>query len=319
MLGVAGVSDKIVMLQRDSRTGRLEHGAKSHASRPVSAWRRPGLPVTTFALAFVLLVFLTLLVTGGNVAFEHSFIYFPSRDLVATPRKWQLPYEEVRFGEDGRLHGWFIQGSNPVTFLWLHGNAGNISHRLEWLHTLYSRLGVNVLLFDYQGYGLSAGRPSEENSYEDARQALAYLRSRTDVDPERIVYYGKSLGAAVAVQLATEARPYRLVINAAFTSIADMARLHYPFLPIGPLIRTRYASIDKIEHVTAPVLVVHGAADEIVPLAHARRLYEAASDPKRLLVIDGAGHNDLLPTGGLRYLDALNEFCALEEGSWPRP
>jgi uncharacterized protein len=252
------------------------------------------------------------------VPFEDRFIYFPSRELLATPRKWQIPFEEVWFGPEAGLHGWYVPGPSPVTFLWFHGNAGNISHRMEWLQQLRSRLGVNVFIFDYQGYGLSRGYPSEENTYRDARAALDYLRTRGDVEVDRIVYYGKSLGGAVAVQLASEEPPYRLVLNAPFASILDMARVHYPFLPLGPLLRTRYASIDKIGEVRAPVLIVHGEADEIVPLAQARQLYEAAPQPKRLLVVEGAGHNDLLPKGGLRYLDVLGEFCLSEDIVWPR-
>jgi fermentation-respiration switch protein FrsA (DUF1100 family) len=272
------------------------------------------------SLVAITAALLLAILAGGfdSVRFEDRFIYFPSRELLATPRKWQLPFEEVWFGPEAGLHGWFVPGSSPVTFLWLHGNAGNISHRLEWLQRLHSRLGVNVFIFDYQGYGQSRGYPSEENTYRDARAALHYLRMRGDVEVDRIVYFGKSLGGAVAVQLASEEPPYRLVLNAPFASILDMARLHYPFLPLGPILRTRYASINKIGEVRAPVLIVHGEADEIVPLAQARRLYDAASEPKRLLVVEGAGHNDLLPIGGLRYLDVLGEFCLSEDIVWPR-
>jgi hypothetical protein len=237
-------------------------------------------------------------------------IFFPTRTLVATPATVGLPFEEARFGTDGRLHGWFVPGTGAsgITLLWFHGNAGNISHRVELMRRLRDGLGANVFIFDYQGYGLSGGRPTEAATKEDAREAVAYLHARADIDAERIVYFGKSIGAAVAVELATEAPPHRLIAQSAFTSIRDMARLHYPLLPIGPFLRTRYATLEQIGRVRAPVLIVHGDRDDIAPLEHAQRLYDAAGEPKRLAVIERAGHNDLIEVGGWLYLDLLREF-----------
>jgi fermentation-respiration switch protein FrsA (DUF1100 family) len=265
------------------------------------------LGVTGLALAGLLGV---ILLGELQMPFEDRFVFFPTRELVATPAAVGLEYEDVRFGPDGRLHGWFVPGTGRTTLLWLHGNAGNISYRVELLRRIRDGLGVSVFIFDYQGYGRSEGRPSERATYQDARAALAYLRSRPDVDERRIVYYGKSLGAAVATELAVEEPPHRLVVQSAFTSILDMARLHYPFLPLGGLLRTRYPTIQRIAQVRAPVLVVHGERDDVVPLAQARQLYEAAGEPKRLLVVEGAGHNDVATVGGQRYLDALRELIA---------
>jgi uncharacterized protein len=245
---------------------------------------------------------------------EHSFIYFPARQLVGQPADLGLPFESVRFGPLGRLHGWFIPGPGPLSLIWLHGNAGNIAHRLPWVKELRNRLGLNVFIFDYRGYGLSDGSPSEENTYQDARDALAYLRSRSDVEPERIVYFGKSLGGAIALQLATEEAPYRLVLQSTFTSLLDLARLHYPFIPIG-LLRSRYASIEKIGSLEVPLLIVHGSDDEIVPLEQARRLYAAANEPKRLFVLEGARHNTILDEGGAPYYAALRAFLTDPPGT----
>ncbi len=245
-----------------------------------------------------------------QMPFEDRFVFFPTRELVATPAAVGLQFEDVRFGPDGRLHGWFVPGTGPTTLLWLHGNAGNISHRVELLRRIRDGLGVSVFIFDYQGYGRSEGRPSERATYQDARAALAYLRSRPDVDERRIIYYGKSLGAAIAIELALEEPPHRLIVQSAFTSILDMARLHYPFLPLGGLLRTRYPSLERIAQVRAPVLVVHGDRDQVVPLAQARQLYEAAAEPKRFLVVEGAGHNDVATVGGQRYLEALRDLIA---------
>jgi fermentation-respiration switch protein FrsA (DUF1100 family) len=265
-------------------------------------------------LALLALLLLAAARDGGPaLLFEHQFIYFPSREVVGTPADLGLPFEEARFGPGGQLHGWFIPGSSPVTFLWFHGNAGNVSHRLDWLRELRSRLGVSLFIFDYQGYGLSGGQPSEESTYGDARAALAYLRSRPDVDAERIVYFGKSLGGAVAIQLATEQPPYRVIAQSTFTSLLDIGRLHYPFLPVSAILRTRYASIEKIDQVKAPLLVVHGADDDVVPLAQAQHIFEAAVEPKRLFVVEAAGHNDVIPLGGEPYFQLLREFCGLDE------
>ena len=250
------------------------------------------------------------------MSLDRQFVYFPDSTLLGTPRDVGLDYEEARFGEDGRLHGWFVPGTgaNELTLLWLHGNAGNISHRVDWVRLLRSRLGLNIFIFDYAGYGLSRGLPSETQTEQDARDAVAYLRSRQDVDPARIVYFGKSLGGAVAVQLAVEQPPYRLVTNSTFTSLLDLARVHYPCAPVSLLIRARYPTLERIDQVRAPILIAHGTADEIVPANHARRLYDAAAEPKQLLLVEGAGHNDLLPLGGEPYFATLRQFLAPRAG-----
>ncbi len=176
---------------------------------------------------------------------ERRFIYFPDRDLMADPADVGLAFEEVLFAaRDGvQLHGWFVPGDSEVTWLWFHGNAGNISHRLDNLRRLRDELGVGVFLFDYRGYGRSRGTPSEEGTYLDAEAALAYLRSRDGVDVDRIVYFGRSVGAAVAVELATRHPAYAVILESPFESIQDMARRTYPFLPVGRFLRTRYDSM----------------------------------------------------------------------------
>ncbi len=248
-----------------------------------------------------------------TMPFEDRFIFFPSRQLVATPADAGLAFEDVRIGRNGRLHGWFVPGAGPTTLLWFHGNAGNISHRVQMMAPLRDALAASIFIFDYSGYGLSAGQPSEQATYEDARAALDYLRSRKDVRADRIVYFGKSLGAAVAVALAVEEVPYRLVVQSAFTSIRDLAAHHYPFLPLRGLLTTRFDTEERIRHVRAQVLIVHGERDDIVPVEHAHRLFDAAPEPKRLLIVQGASHNDVLEAGGQRYLDALREFIAADD------
>ena len=241
---------------------------------------------------------------------EHHFIYFPLRELESDPSDLGLPFDEVYFvTQDGvRLHGWFVPGEKDLVWLWCHGNAGNISHRLENLALLHQELGISIFLFDYRGYGRSEGRPSEKGTYLDAEAALAYLHSRGDVNKDRIIYFGRSLGAAVAVEMATRQAPAALILESPFPSVPYMARRLYPFLPVWPLLRTRYDSLSNIGEVQAPLLVLHGGSDDIVPIEAGRKLFEAAREPKEFYVISGAGHNDTYLVGGQDYFDEMRRF-----------
>ncbi|MFQ5860448.1 MAG: alpha/beta hydrolase [Dehalococcoidia bacterium] len=241
---------------------------------------------------------------------ERYFIYFPEGDVKANPSQFGLAYEEVTFvASDGvELHGWFVPGQGSETLLWFHGNAGNIGNRLENLKLLHGELGVNVFLFDYRGYGRSHGRPSEQGTYLDAEAALTYLGSRGDVSLERVIYFGRSLGAAVAVEMGIRHPPRALILESAFPSVPYMARRAYPFFPVWPFLRTRYDSQAKIAKVNAPVLMLHGDQDDIIPIEAGRRLFDAAKEPKEFYTIRGAGHNDTYLVGGQAYFDALRRF-----------
>jgi fermentation-respiration switch protein FrsA (DUF1100 family) len=210
-----------------------------------------------------------------------------------------------------RLHGWHLPGATdrPLV-LFCHGNAGNISHRLASLRLLQD-LGLAVFIFDYRGYGQSEGTPSEEGTYADARGALAWLQQR-GWGREQLIYFGESLGAAVALQLAVEQPPAGLVLEAPFTSIAAMGRHHNPLLYflLGWLLDARYDNLAKIGRIRSPLLIIQGEADTIVPPAMSRRLYEAAGGPKILRLIPGADHNDLLFVGGKASREAWREFLA---------
>ncbi len=166
-----------------------------------------------------------------------------------------------------------------------------------------------MLLFDYRGYGRSSGRPSEEGTYRDARAARAALLGRAGVDPRRVLYLGESLGAAVALALALEAPPAGLVLQSAFTGIRDMARLHYPFVPRS-LVPDAYPTLRRIGDLRAPLLVVHGDRDSIVPLMYGEELFTAAPEPKRLRVLPGVGHNDLITLAGEAWAGAIASWAA---------
>ena len=256
------------------------------------------------------LVVLVVASVGGAVMLEDRFIFFPDNEFHGSPADVGLEYRDITFTtSDGhRLHGWFIPGPRRVTMLWFHGNGGNISHRVDNIAMIHHRLGANVFIFDYRGYGQSPGKPSERGTCEDAQAALSYLRGMPEVAGHRIVLFGRSLGGAVAVDLAASEQVEGVILESTFTSIRSMARRAYPFLPLGPFLRTRYDSLAKIGRLSSPVLFVHSEDDEIVPYEEGVRLHEAAPEPKRFHSISGAGHNETYTSGGEAYWQALDDF-----------
>ena len=242
---------------------------------------------------------------------DQLFVYHPHPWI---ERDWArvsgLPLEEVWFqAEDGtKLFGWYVEASPAApVLLWCHGNAGNVIHRLENLAELY-RLGLSVFIFDYRGYGRSAGKPSEEGLYQDALAAHAYLTNRRGVRPERLILFGRSLGAAVAGTVAGERPAAGLILESPFPSIAAMARAHYAGLPMHWLLSGRFPLNERLQRVSMPVLVIHGDRDDIVPIALGREVFDAAREPKSFYVIEGADHNDSYLVGGRAYFQRLKQF-----------
>ena len=267
--------------------------------------------------AILLVVVAVLAASVGLLwAFQRHLIYLPSPGPVP-PAASVLPgAEDVSFQTaDGlRLRGWFVPpvgGARPPgpAVLVCNGNGGDRSMRAA-LAAALSRLGLAVLLFDYRGYGGNPGSPTEAGLAADARAALGYLAGRPEVDPERVVYFGESLGAAVALRLATERPPAALVLRSPFASLAEVGQRHYPVLPVSLLLRDRYDSAALAGRLSAPLLVVAGGRDRIVPASHSRRLFAAAPQPKRLVVLQGADHNDLDLLAGPRLVEELRSFLA---------
>ncbi|MBI4424804.1 MAG: alpha/beta hydrolase [Elusimicrobia bacterium] len=241
--------------------------------------------------------------------FERAQLFIPSREMAAHPGSFGLAYETVRLtAADGvALHGWLVPGERhaPVVLL-LHGNGGNISHRAQKA-ALLRGLGYSVFLLDYRGYGRSEGRPSEQGTYRDAMAAFRYLREVLGVHPNRLVYYGESLGCGVAVDLALRRPPAALILESPFTSVVDMGRLVFPMLPVRWLVFHRYDNLAKIPEVAAPLLVLHSPDDEIVPFEMGRRVYEAAREPKAFAPLRGS-HNDGYLEAGARYAEEVERF-----------
>ena len=258
------------------------------------------------AMAAVAILLLAVIWAGQRRAMYFPFGGTPSLAAADLPRA-----ESVTLAtEDGlSLGAWFVPAAAPPRFtaIVFNGNAGNRAHRAELAEAL-RRHGIAVLLMDYRGFGGNVGAPSEEGLARDARAARAYLLTRPDVDPDRLVYFGESLGTAVATRLAAEHAPAALILRSPFASMTDVGRLHYPFLPVGLLLRDRYDTVERITQVGCPVLVIAGDRDAIIPLAHSRRLFEAAPEPKQLVVIAGAGHNDVALLAGREMIDAIVRF-----------
>ena len=249
-----------------------------------------------WARRLLLLLVVLGLLYAGLVFGERLFIYFPTKELSATPADAGLEFVDATVETDDgvNLHGWWVPGRNDeVTLLWFHGNAGNLGDRVGLLELLHDELGIGIFAVDYRGYGRSEGKPSETGLYADAQAALDAAQNYAGASSEEIVIFGQSLGAAVAVELATSQPVRGVVLEAAFTSIRDMARHHYSFLPVGPLLRTSFDSESRIATIDAPLLMVHGQNDEIVPLDMGRRLFAAAEEPKEFSKVEGAGHNDV--------------------------
>ncbi len=269
---------------------------------------------TEFLKIIAGVVVLFAAVFGLVRVFEDRIVYHPVRypggDWDAAPRAYSR--EEVEFeAEDGvRLHAWYAEAhENPsgVVLLFFHGNAGNITHRHDNIELL-AEAGADVFIVSYRGYGRSEGRPSEAGLYRDAEAAYRELTEHRGVPPERIIVFGRSLGSAVAADLSARREVAGVILEAPFISAAEMAREMLPVLPVQRVIRSRFKSIRKVEQIEAPLLIIHGENDTVVPFAHGERLYEAASEPKEFYPIPGAGHNDTYQVAGEEYFVRLRSF-----------
>jgi fermentation-respiration switch protein FrsA (DUF1100 family) len=275
-----------------------------------------------------IMLLLCVCLAGYVMLFEDSFIYFPAKYPAGV---WERGKPQAREGRivahmedvqltaaDGvRLHGWYCTpqvGRDGAlasvetnrTLLFLHGNAGNISHRYEIVED-FVQLPVNVLIIDYRGYGKSEGRPSEEGLYADARAAWDYLTTVRGIPASQIIIFGESLGGAVAIDLASKTQACGLVVQSSFTSIADMAAEVLPFVPTF-ILRTKMDSLSKIKHVSCPKLFIHSQADEIIPYKLGRRLFDEAREPKQFYEVKAASHNLMYEIGGAAYYEALRVF-----------
>jgi len=272
----------------------LPSRASARSTLLAAAWR-----VFRFAAVAYLIILLVL------AFFENSFVY--PVPLSAADGSPPYGFEDMHFKSPGgpELHGWFAEAENPrAVILYCHGNAEHVGHNAELLRSLRDELQVSVLIFDYRGYGRSAGRPSEAGVLADARAARRWLAEKAGVREEQIVLMGRSLGGGVAVDLATDGAR-GLILENTFTSLPDVAATSFPWLPLRWIMRNRFNSIDKIGQYQGPLLVSHGTADRVVPYRLGERLFRAANEPKEFFPIPGGRHNQPQPPD---YYQALDEF-----------
>ncbi len=244
--------------------------------------------------------------------FQNRQVFYPSRypNGVWDPAIYGLPYEDAWFSsEDGvKLHGWWVEHPEAAaTVVFCHGNTGSIGDRIG-LYLELRRLGVNLLAFDYRGYGRSDGQPSEKGLFADVRAACDHVVGERGVGLERIVLFGHSLGGAVAIDGALHRPVAGLVVQSSFTRLRDMARCVFPQIPVHLIATNEFRSIDKVAHLAMPKLFIHGTEDGTVPFEFGERLYAAACEPKQWYPVPSAGHNDVDRWGGRRYLRTLAEF-----------
>jgi fermentation-respiration switch protein FrsA (DUF1100 family) len=242
------------------------------------------------AAAYGLLVAVVYLMQGRMLYLANV----PGRELTASPADLDVEYEDVfiETADGVRLHGWFIPGSSARVLLFFHGNAGNISHRLDSIRQFLG-LGLSVFIIDYRGYGQSGGKTTEKGIYRDANAAWRYLREERSVEAADIIIFGRSMGASAAAKLATKQQPLATIVESSFTSIPDIAQEIY----------------DYVRDVRSPVLVIHGRDDEIVPFHHGEAIFEAANEPRTQLVLRG-GHNDAYIRDEVNYIKGLRAFLS---------
>ncbi len=264
---------------------------------------------------------LTLLIAAASVyvllalmlfLFQDRMVFLsnlPGRALTATPQNAGFDYEDVTLEtSDGlKLHGWYVPAAQARgVVLFLHGNAGNISHRLDSI-AVFRELGLDTLIIDYRGYGRSEGKPSERGTYLDAEAAWHYLVDTRGVAANRIIFFGRSLGGAVVAWLATQYRPAAVIIESSFSSALDMARKLYPIMPVRLITRLEYPVSEYVSRLRCALLVIHSRDDEIIPFTMAEAIYDSAAEPKSLLEIWGDHNNGFLLSRD-RYLSGLDEF-----------
>lgn len=262
--------------------------------------------VLAFAVSVYLILLLMLYLLQGRMVYLANL---PGRTLTATPADIGLEHEDVSLVtvDNEELHGWYIPATNPGgVVLFFHGNAGNISHRLESIE-IFNELNLDVLIIDYRGYGQSTGKATEQGTYLDAQAAWDYLVDKRGVAPGDMVIFGRSLGGAVASWLAARTTPGAVILESCFTSGVDMAARLYPFLPARLITRLKYPVKDYVKQLSSPLLVVHSQQDEIIPFDMGQSIFTAAPEPKKIMELSG-DHNGGFLLNRERYQAAIGKF-----------
>jgi uncharacterized protein len=245
---------------------------------------------------------------------QTSFIFFPHSLIRSTPQDYNLAYQDIwlNIGQE-KIHGWWIPASKPSApvMLYFHGNGSN-NGDLTHIAAFFNQLGLSVLLIDYRGYGRSSPTfPNETRVYEDAETAWNYLIKNRQIKPQNIFVYGHSLGGAIAIELASKHPEMAgLITEGTFTSIEDIASMNHFFriLPLNLILTQHFNSFSKIKSLKTPILILHGEQDKVIPYSMAKQLFAIAPEPKQLVIIPQAGHDNLLQVGGQQYFWHLLQF-----------
>lgn len=253
---------------------------------------------------------LYLLIVGLAYFNQHSLVYHPDRQIVQTPDEIGLNYEDLYIptSNSRTLNAWLVRADHQTekTVLFCHGNAGNIYGRLETI-ALFNNLGVNIIVFDYQGYGKSTGSPGEAETYQDVLSVYTYLIREKQLSADSLIVMGRSLGGAIAAWLATQQKVAGLILDSTFTSFEAVAKHAYPFLPVSMLLQFRYPTEEYIKKITAPVLIAHSRDDELIPYKLGKELFEISDEPKSFLKMRGP-HSGAFLTTGQSYKHGMNAF-----------
>jgi len=276
------------------------------------AWDRWSVARVIFGKVLPRVVLVWVLIACSMNWLNRWLVFHPSREMASTPRDYGLAYEDVSLvAADGvKLHAWYVPADEPSggTVLFCHGNAGNVSHR-DYTIELLHKLGMNVLIFDYRGYGLSEGLPSEEGTYIDAEAAWGHLVEARAEAPERIVIHGRSLGGSVAARLAASHTPAGLIVESSFHDITELGAELYPWLPVRWLSRAKYHTAEYVKDVRCPVLVMHSRTDGMIGIHHGEKIYDAVNGPKRFVEIQGEHNGGYIESAEV-YAPALKAFFA---------
>lgn len=268
--------------------------------------------LAVLGISVTLYIAICLLLRWGQT----KLIFAPDSQIKSTPQEYNLEYQDVwvDIGRD-KIHGWWIQATRPSApvLLYFHGNGSN-NGDLSEIAAIFHQLGVSVLLIDYRGYGRSSPIfPNETRVYEDAEAAWQYLTRTLEIEPKNILVYGHSLGGAIAINLAKEHPDIAgLIIEGTFTSMKDMAEFlpGLKFFPLELLVTERFNSLAKISSLQTPLLILHGTGDRTIPPLMAKKLFAAAPEPKQIVLIARANHNNLPEFGGRQYLATLQQFIS---------
>jgi fermentation-respiration switch protein FrsA (DUF1100 family) len=259
--------------------------------------------IIIFTVIYLVLVFIIYL-------FQSHLVYFPDKHIIYNPKAMlNLEYDDIYFetGDRVKLNGWYIPAKDEHgVILFCHGNAGNISHRLESIN-IFNQLNMSVFIFDYRGYGMSEGKPGEKGIYLDAEAAWNYLCDFREIRPEKLIIFGRSLGAAIAAWLAKEKSPAAVILESSFTSIPELGTKIYPFLPVRLISRFHYSTAKHVQDIHCKKLFIHSKEDEIIPFSLGEKNYLQAAKPKQFLMIYGS-HNDGFMQSFQIYTEKLKSF-----------